>query len=158
EESWITFTPGARQTAASIPVASPFYFAVWHDMVTHLHRDWSVGNYNVLVRDERSIEVDELMTELFSDVRGIEQVPLPSGGSGNLYVRTPAGRLEISAFGDGLRRWLSILLSLLRYQGSLLCVDEIDAALHPYLEPKITEQLLRLLKKRSNQIVAATHN
>lgn len=67
-------------------------------------------------------------------------------------------RLPINVLGDGVRKVLSILLSIHNAQNGMLMVDEIDNGLHYSVMPKLWNVILQTCKKLNTQMFVSTHS
>lgn len=68
------------------------------------------------------------------------------------------GIVDLSTFGDGMRRAFAMSLALARAGGGLLLVDEIESAIHTSALRSILPWLARASKTADVQIVASTHS
>lgn len=76
-----------------------------------------------------------------------------------LYLEdTRAGFLPISAFGDGIRRVLTLALALPRASGGLLLIDEIETGLHVSMLSTVYEWIVRACIEYNVQLFATTHS
>lgn len=67
-------------------------------------------------------------------------------------------RLPINVLGDGVRKVLSILLSIHNAQNGVLLVDEIDNGLHYSVMPNLWNVILHSCKKLNTQLFVSTHS
>ena len=73
----------------------------------------------------------------------------------SLFVRDGKHVAELSAMGHGMQMWLQVMWFLARNSGAATVVlDEPDVYLHADLQ----RRLVRLLRKREQQVVIATHS
>lgn len=67
-------------------------------------------------------------------------------------------RLPINVLGDGVRKVLSILLSIHNAQNGVLMVDEIDNGLHYSVMPDLWKVILHSCRKLNTQLFVSTHS
>lgn len=67
-------------------------------------------------------------------------------------------RLPINVLGDGVRKVLSVLLSIYNSENGVLMVDEIDNGLHYSIMPKLWKAILHACKKCNTQLFVSTHS
>lgn len=67
-------------------------------------------------------------------------------------------RLPINLLGDGVRKVLSIIVSIYNAANGVLLVDEIDNGLHYSVMPKFWEVVLTTCKKTNTQMFISTHS
>jgi AAA15 family ATPase/GTPase len=60
--------------------------------------------------------------------------------------------------GDGLSRWLTFILAILRAENGLVLVDEIENGIHYSVMAKIWQALASLANQYNVQIIATTHS
>lgn len=85
----------------------------------------------------------------------IEEPSWEMGGNISLLVTDEDYAAEIGMMGSGLQMWLQIMWFISRCpQTATVILDEPDAYMHPDLQRKI----VRIVQKRFNQVVVATHS
>ncbi len=65
---------------------------------------------------------------------------------------------ELRTFGDGLKLYLSIVISLLVTKKGFIFIDEIDNGIHYSLLDNLWEIILTISKKQNVQVFATTHS
>lgn len=77
-----------------------------------------------------------------------------------VYLREAgAGRLPLSAFGDGLRRVLLIALALPDVaEGGVLLIDEVETAVHVSVLGEVFRWLVEASRRQKVQVVVTTHS
>ncbi|UWR86976.1 AAA family ATPase [Phaeobacter inhibens] len=111
------------------------------------------------IQEDNTTELNDLMSSLDSRISGVELVT-----SGNQHRPQIAIRLEdrklvpVSVMGDGVRRALSIALSILASNRGILLIDEVEAAFHVSAFSKIFDWMVLAAKKHQVQIFATTHS
>jgi hypothetical protein len=68
------------------------------------------------------------------------------------------GVVDLSTFGDGMRRAFAMSLALIRASGGLLLVDEIESAIYGRGLSSVLPWLVRAAEAMDVQIVATTHS
>ncbi len=82
-----------------------------------------------------------------------------SGGLGAVRVtHATRGVVDLSSFGDGMRRAATLALALARATQGVLLVDEIEAGIHPTVLRPVLSKLLEAASRASVQIIATTHS
>lgn len=157
------FVPVTLPLIGAQPMVSPeterFAQVAWLDSISHRRRHDLVELLSVLLLQDQLGEVERVLRGLFRGFTKLELIPLPGGTGSNVYLSfEDQPRLEVSVFGEGLRRWLHVVATLVRYRGAVLTIDEIDAGLHPYLGTETTALLLQQIEALDSQVFATTHN
>lgn len=67
-------------------------------------------------------------------------------------------RIPLGSMGDGMRRMLSLALSLIRAEGGLLLVDEIDTGLHYSVMRDMWRMIFSTAERHDVQVFATTHS
>ncbi|WP_417913531.1 AAA family ATPase [Candidatus Electronema sp. JM] len=102
---------------------------------------------------------EDLMLEA---VRIVEQdiVRVASVGKGGIIVKSRKWekRIPVDSFGDGIRRLLGIVLSLIGAKNGTLLIDEIDTGLHHTVMSKMWKLVCATAKKLNVQVFATTHS
>lgn len=82
-----------------------------------------------------------------------------SGRYSNLRVtHKDRGVVDLSSFGDGMRRSVAMALMLARASDGLLLIDEIETGIHPTALVPVFTQLFAAAKQANVQILATTHS
>ncbi len=68
------------------------------------------------------------------------------------------GVVDLSSFGDGMRRATVLALTLVRASRGVLLIDEIEAGIHHTLHAKVFDKLFGAAKDMGVQIMATTHS
>lgn len=154
-------------TATIYPQADLKLKAMFHDATTFRTDQESSKVYSHL---QRHLLMEKFITELNESfgstgretanrITAIENIPYPDGSVAPITVRYEDGlRLPLYALGDGLRRWYTLLGSMMTYPESLHCIDDIDAAFHPAAHGPLARNLHALSCKYHNQLFLTTHN
>jgi hypothetical protein len=82
-----------------------------------------------------------------------------SRGREGVYVtHATRGVVDLSSFGDGMRRSTALSLALARATQGVLLVDEIETGIHPKVLRDVLGKLLQAASASSVQVVATTHS
>ena len=68
------------------------------------------------------------------------------------------GGVDLSAFGEGLRRVFEIGLLFASVRGGVLLIDEFESAIHPQLLKEFTRVVQELARKHNVQVFLTTHS
>ncbi|HOO64260.1 MAG TPA: AAA family ATPase [Synergistaceae bacterium] len=99
----------------------------------------------------------ELLQLFDPHIEGLD-VSAPGGREGVRVSHKKRGVVDLSSFGDGMRRAAALALALVRSRGGILLVDELESGIHPQILPKVLQQLFLAAKTAGTQIVATTHS
>ncbi len=90
----------------------------------------------------------------------IQDVVFPAGGGGILVgVKDGRVRYPLGSFGDGVRRMLSLAISLATLsRGGIFMIDEIENGLHYSLMPDLWKFIIRAAMDYDLQIFVTTHS
>jgi len=84
---------------------------------------------------------------------------LGNGGRGGMAVKCQgSGRIPIGSMGDGVWRMLALSLALVRCQGGVLLIDEIDTGLHFTTLASMWKLILEASEQLDVQVFATTHS
>jgi AAA15 family ATPase/GTPase len=103
---------------------------------------------------ERSVEILRMFDRDVNDV-------LISRSIGRDTIRVDhakKGMVDLSTFGDGMRRAFAMSLALTHASGGILLVDEFESAIHTQLLDSILPWLVQAAGVADVQIVATTHS
>ena len=105
-------------------------------LAPYAHRNQSL-NLRLLttsILDETKGSVRDLLNDLDRNILDIELITTPDGRRPAIAIRHKiSGVVPVSVLGDGIRRALSIALSVRKARDGILLIDELEAALHVYL-------------------------
>lgn len=148
----------------TIPISLPnnvkaFYSAKMIDVLSHTNVRENIQIYTSLKKENI---LDELVTEMrkiFSEIEEIDFFPYPDGSTAPISVKKKDGSfLPMYTFGDGVQRWFYILGCMVLYQGSIICIDEVDEGIHFDAQESFCKLLAKYAKKYDVQIFMTTHN
>ena len=92
------------------------------------------------------------------DALGLE-ISSASGRWHSIYVRhRRLGLVPVTAFGDGMRRAVALLLGAVAARDGLLLLDEIESGIHFSVLPAILQMLMNVAEELNVQIIATTHS
>lgn len=99
----------------------------------------------------------ELLNLFDPEVKGLD-VSTSRSRSGVRVTHGTRGVVDLASFGDGMRRAAALALALVRSQGGLLLVDELEASIHPRILPQVLKDLFKAAELADVQILATTHS
>jgi ABC-type transport system involved in cytochrome c biogenesis ATPase subunit len=98
------------------------------------------------------------MLRFFDDrVQGLD-VTAVYGASSIRVTHSTRGIVDVSSFGDGMRRSMALALGLAGARGGVLLVDELEAGIHPRMLPIVMKHLTKAATAAGTQILATTHS
>ncbi|MBD2634126.1 AAA family ATPase [Limnothrix sp. FACHB-881] len=109
-------------------------------------------------------DIVDIMQELDHNIQDILMVySRPQGEATSrrpkLHIRhTKLGLVPVSIFGDGVRRWLHIALTIFQAKNGILLIDEIESAIHTEALQNIFAMIAKWSKKLNVQVFATTHS
>lgn len=126
---------------------------------------WSMSEmWNKAITEGRESEVIETLKTLEPRLKDIiflsgETAYRFGGRAGVLaaFEGTPR-RHPLGSYGDGMRRLLALSLSLIRAEGGVLLVDEIDTGLHYSIMGDMWRLVVEAAKRADVQVFATTHS
>lgn len=125
------------------------------------HRS-SSHNLSSLSRAQRSDKMDELnslMSALDPRISGVELVPSENRHRPVIAIRlTDRSLVPASVMGDGVRRGLSIALSILAAKGGVVLIDEIEAGFHVGAFSKVFDWIVESAQRNNVQVFATSHS
>ncbi len=66
--------------------------------------------------------------------------------------------INISEYGDGVKNFINIVMTILYYQNSVIFIDEIENGIHYTSYDRLWEIILTLSKEQNVQVFATTHS
>lgn len=137
----------------------PYKFATFMDLLAHRLVQQINMNYSQLKRKGLLESVVERMRTVFPEVEAIDMIPYPDGSTAPISVKTKnKDYLPMYSFGDGFQRWFYIISTTVLSKNSIICIDEIDATLHPSAQADFCRNLIYYAAEYNVQIFATTHN
>ena len=91
----------------------------------------------------------------------IEKIELVSINNLNRFMVTSTKNdkaIDITKYGEGLQRIFEIILLMIYSKGGIICIDEIDSAIHKSLLIKFTKFIQELADQYNVQVFLTTHS
>ena len=91
----------------------------------------------------------------------IEKIELVSINNLNRFMVTSTKNdkaIDITKYGEGLQRIFEIILLMIYSKGGIICIDEIDSAIHKSLLIKFTKFIQELAHEYNVQVFLTTHS
>ncbi|ACL06559.1 ATP-binding protein [Desulfatibacillum aliphaticivorans] len=117
-------------------------------LVEHLSKAVDSGKKGMAV--ELLQYFDDSVTDL--------DVSVSNGRSSVKVSHKERGIVDLSSFGDGMRRSAALALALTRANEGVLLIDELEAGIHPAIMPSILGWMLNAARTANVQIIATTHS
>lgn len=118
-----------------------------------------------LLVDQLSLAIDEGKKTLAMDLLQlfdpqVEDLDVSQsyGRDGIRVTHKTRGIVDLSSFGDGMRRSAALALALTNAEGGLLLIDEIEGGIHYRAIRDVTTRLLKAAQQADVQIIATTHS
>lgn len=138
---------------------APYTFATFMDLLAHRVAQQININYSQLKRKGLLDDVVKRMRAVFPEIEAIDMIPYPDGSTAPVSVKTfNHDYLPMYSFGDGFQKWFYIISTTVLHKDSIICIDEIDATLHPFAQAEFCRNLIGYADKYNVQIFATTHN
>jgi len=99
----------------------------------------------------------ELLKTFDPEITGLD-VSLIGGREGIRIDHMRRGVVDLSSFGDGMRRSAALALALALSRDGLLLIDELEAGIHPKIMPVVLSRLFSAAQVANVQIIATTHS
>ena len=138
---------------------SPQKLASYEDINSHRNIDENRKLYTYLKRQKLlEVFVKEIQAE-FPEINNFDILPYQNNALAPVSVQMKNGEyFPIDTFGDGFRRMFQIIGSLIFYHDTIMCIDEIDATIHPGAQKKLCRCLIKYARKYNVQLFVTTHN
>lgn len=114
----------------------------------------AVEMYSELVRSNKKNDIVLALKEFDS---AVEDIDLLSDGI-YLKYQDRDSLIPLSMAGDGIRRYLGIIMSAAISKANLLLIDEIENGLHYSIYAKLWKALITITQKNNIQLFVTTHN
>ena len=118
--------------------------------------------WDQVITDGRESEVIEAMRILAPNLASIHFLSAESAYRGRAGVLAAfegtRRRAPLGSYGDGMRRLLALSLSLIRSEGGVLLVDEIDTGLHYSIMGDMWRLVTEAARRSGVQVFATTHS
>jgi len=117
-----------------------------HDPVSNLVRD-------NLIR-ESAVEMLRIFDDTVTDIRYVKE-----DKSYFVMISINDGReIPLSAYGDGMKKALTILNAMMRAESGVVLIDEFETALHTSAMRQVFKFMLEISKRLNIQLFLTTHN
>lgn len=137
----------------------PNKLAFYRNMLSH--QDFGEVNkvYSQLKKKGAFVEFLSRFKKVFPEIEDVESIPYPNGGFGPVSVKLKDGKyLPLYNFGDGCQMWFYVIGSVVISKDAILCMDEVDATLHPSIYYDFCYNLIENAGISNSQIFFTTHN
>ena len=137
----------------------PKRLASYKDISSHRNTEENMRIYSYLKRQNLLNEFIRNMQSVFPEVKSIDLLPYEDNSPTPISIQlTNKEYYPLDNFGDGFRRWYNIMGSFVLYSNSILCIDEIDATLHPEAQKEFCYNLIKYSRQYNVQLFITTHN
>jgi len=109
--------------------------------------------FSVVVKEKKEKEITSILQGLEPKIADIQLV--------NQDLMVDVGlkeRLPINMLGDGIRKLISIVLSVYECRNGILLIDEVDNGFHYSVMPNLWKAIISTAKANHVQVFATTHN
>lgn len=138
---------------------TPQLLASYKDINTHRNMDENRNLYTYLKRNNLLNTLIKEMKLVFPKIKSFDILPYNGNSLAPVNVQLINDEFfPIDTFGDGLRRFFQIIGSLVFYHDSMICIDEIDATIHPEAQKELGRNLIVYARKYNVQLFVTTHN
>ncbi|NQT36428.1 MAG: AAA family ATPase [Planctomycetes bacterium] len=134
-------------------------------LTTHLAQSrWMRETWDQVILDGRESEVIQAMRILEPDLSNIVFLSDDSigrnGGLGGIVAAMKGQRRRnpLGSYGEGMHRLLSLALSMVRAEGGVLLIDEIDTGLHYSILGDMWRLVVETAMRAGVQVFATTHS
>ncbi|MBF0610773.1 MAG: AAA family ATPase [Magnetococcales bacterium] len=79
-------------------------------------------------------------------------------GTSYFYVITTENSFPISSYGEGLQRFMAIILHMIHLEGGVLLIDEIENGLHHSVLVQLWQGISAAAREMNCQVIASTHS
>lgn len=120
--------------------------------------------WNQVILESREQQVIEAMRILEPEIASVVfltgEYAAAAGDGGGVVVSFQGDprRVPLGSLGDGMRRLLSLSVAMVRTQGGILLVDEIDAGFHYSVMADMWRLVVETAIKSNIQVFATTHS
>ena len=114
----------------------------------------ATNNFSTVVKHNRKQFVNNALHDFDSSIESIEA--LPDG----LYLKIKGLKelLPISMAGDGVRRMINIISTIVSEDFNIVFIDEVDNGMHYSAHKLMWKTILRFVKTHNIQLFITTHN
>jgi hypothetical protein len=129
-------------------MVTPFTHRSTQQMVSHLSDVIDKG------KKANAVEILRLFEPEVKDV----DISRPLGQDAIRIVHAGRGVVDLSSFGDGMRRAFALALALMRAEGGAVLVDELEEGVHPAALPELVSWFVSTARQVNAQVIATTHS
>ena len=155
----VTYPNSSSTNTAKQP--QPLILAKFNNELSHCDESENRRIFAAITRAGIMGDFIKEISESFDiELEAIENIPYPDGSESSITLR-PKGKnfhIPLYAFGDGLRRWYSLLGGMLIFKNAIHCIDEVDVGFHRKVQGVFSKQLVNYAHKYNNQLFMTTHN
>ncbi len=136
-----------NEHGSGYPIRS--YFLINNTVLHELNK-----RLDAVVRMNQMSLILSPLKEMDPDIKGIQL-----GGLNNIYIDVGITPLSpISTMGDGIRRMLAIIATIVSEKGGVVLIDEIENGFHHSAMKVLWKTLLSAAQEFDVQIIATTHS
>lgn len=120
-------------------------------------QDMIILYFQFLQRKDREDDLNELVKNIDGSIKKIKVI----GNTIQCGTTMPNGTLvyrDISEYGDGLGRYISVIIYLFATENSYIFIDEIENGIHYSALENLWDIILNLSKELNVQVFATTHS
>jgi len=143
---------GKKRSSLSLPLEtiSPF---------SHRIEQLQVKSLSNAIEQRFKEEIIKLLQNLDQGIISLEILSTSRDRKERLYIdHKDIGIAPLSAFGDGVRRLLYIASTLVKAQGGMLLIDEIESSIHTEVLDRTFSWLIKACQEREIQLFLTTHS
>lgn len=156
-----TFSVTYPNPSSDNTAKQPLILAKFNNELSHCDESENRRIFAAITRAGIMSDFIKEISESFDiELEAIENIPYPDGSESSITFR-PKGKnfhIPLYAFGDGLRRWYSLLGGMLIFKNAIHCIDEVDVGFHQKVQGAFSKQLVNYTHKYNNQLFMTTHN
>jgi hypothetical protein len=142
---------------AAPPLEASFHRVLWVTPGTHYSTKSMVAHLSRAVEEGKKQLAIDVLRIFDADIEDLDVVLLPNREAVRV-THARRGVVDLSSFGDGLRRSAALALSLARASQGVLLIDEIEAGIHHSGLRPVLGKLLESAARAQVQLIATTHS
>lgn len=147
-----------RPNQSAVLVKSKWLYRVYSvTPATHRQVHLLVGHLGDAVQQGKkrfAIEIMQIFDPLIQDIDTVSTF----GRETICVTHKERGIVDLSSFGDGMRRAVAMALAIARAGSGVVLIDEIEAGIHAHALEGVFANLLRMAHETNVQIIATTHS
>lgn len=147
-----------RPSQSAVLVKSKWLYRVYSvTPATHRQVHLLVGHLGDAVQQGKkrfAIEIMQVFDPLIQDIDTVSTF----GRETICVTHGERGVVDLSSFGDGMRRAVAMALAIARAGRGIVLIDEIEAGIHANALADVFAKLLRMAAESDVQIIATTHS